>query len=261
MSGGLAGERAQGGRSRTRGLLEAPWYGVTPGRGQARFVIRSPSMNRRTTEADGQARVVRAAETKFLVERYHRAFQDEAEYLRGLVKVWLVREHRSIEARSVEVALQTMCTALAEHVTLQETVIFPAFERTGHCGEPLVERGTADCAALFAAINGLRDVCAVDPSERPSSTDARLRVRLVHLANEIQQHLADELRLLLTDGIGDTLPSPLPLSLSSSSSSAGHQHPGPEAPGVHRRKHRQGSPGPRRNGRRFDDRVDDATGS
>ena len=51
-------------------------------------------MNRRTTtEGDGPARVVRAAETKFLVERYHRAFQDEAEYLRGLVKVWLVREH------------------------------------------------------------------------------------------------------------------------------------------------------------------------
>jgi len=226
-------------------------------------------MNRRTTtEADGQARVVRAAETKFLVERYHRAFQDEAEYLRGLVKVWLVREHRSLEARSVEVALQAMCTALAEHVTLQETVIFPAFERTGHCNEPLVERGTADCAGLFAAINGLRDVCAVDPSERPSSTDARLRVRLVHLANEIQQHLADELRLLLPDGIGDNLPSPLPLSVSSSSvspssvspSSAGHQHPGPDAPRVHRRKHRQGSPGPRRNGRRLDDRVDDATG-
>jgi hypothetical protein len=50
-------------------------------------------MNRRTTtEADGQARVVRAAETKFLVERYHRAFQDEAEYLRGLVKVWLAAD-------------------------------------------------------------------------------------------------------------------------------------------------------------------------
>jgi hypothetical protein len=218
-------------------------------------------MNRRTTPAgDGQARVVRAAETKFLVERYHRAFQDEAEYLRGLVKVWLVREHRSIEARSVEMALQTMCTALTEHVTLQETQIFPTFEQTGQCSEPLVERGTADCAGLFAALNGLRDVCAVDPSERPSSTDARLRVRLVHLANEIQQHLADELRLLLRDGIGDNLPSPLPLAVVSSSSSSSAGHPGPEGPRVHRRKHRQGSPGPRRNGRRLDDRVDDATG-
>lgn len=216
-------------------------------------------MNRATTEDDTPARAVRAAETKFLVERYHRAFEDEAEYLRGLVKVWMAREVRSLEARSVETALETMCAALAEHVSLQERVIFPVFERMGNCSEPLNERGTADCAALFGAIEGLREVCAVDPSERPPSTDARLRVRLLDLANEIQQHLCDELRLLLPDGLNDNHAStssmststPTPLSVSTPTSATGGAiHAAGEA--SHLRQHRQAHIAPHRIGRRLD---------
>jgi iron-sulfur cluster repair protein YtfE (RIC family) len=222
----------------------------------ARFVIGSSLMNRPTTEDDLPARVVRAAETQFLVERYHRAFEDEAEYLRGLVKVWIAREIRSLEARSVEMALETMCAALAEHVSLQEIVIFPVFERNGHCSEPLNERGTADCAALFGAIEGLREVCAVDPGERPCSTDARLRVRLVHLANEIQQHLRDELRLLLPDGLSDnhasTTSMSMSMSMSASASAAtgGAMHAAGEA--IHLRQHRPAHTAPHRVGRRLD---------
>lgn len=224
-------------------------------------------MNRATTEDDTPARAVRAAETKFLVERYHRAFEDEAEYLRGLVKVWMAREVRSLEARSVETALETMCAALAEHVSLQERVIFPVYERMGNCSEPLNERGTADCAALFGAIEGLREVCAVDPSERPPSTDARLRVRLLHLANEIQQHLCDELRLLLPDGLNDnpvstpSMSMPLPMSTPMStpvsmpvstptSATGGAMHAAGEA--IHLRQHRQAHIAPHRIGRRLD---------
>ena len=214
----------------------------------ARFVIGSPLMNQPTTENERAARVVRAAETQFLVERYHRAFEDEAEYLRGLVKVWMAREVRSLEARSVEMALETMCAALAEHVSLQESVIFPVFERMGNCSEPLNERGTADCAALFGAIEGLRDVCAVDPGERPCSTDARLRVRVVHLANEIQQHLRDELRLLLPDGLRDNHASTT--SMSMSSATGGAMHEGGEA--IHPRQHRQAHIALHRLGRRLD---------
>jgi len=205
-------------------------------------------MNQPTTENEGAARVVRAAETQFLVERYHRAFEEEAAYLRGLVKVWMAREVRSLEARSIEMALETMCAALTEHVSLQESVIFPVFERMGTCSEPLSERGTADCAALFGAIEGLRDICAVDPGEPPCSTDARLRVRLLHLANEIQQHLSDEWHLLVADGSSDHHASTTSMSMSSATGGA----MGADGEAIHLRQHRQAHTAPHRLGRRLD---------
>jgi iron-sulfur cluster repair protein YtfE (RIC family) len=184
----------------------------------ARFVIGSHSMNRPARRnVDGQ--VARVAETHFLVERYHRAFQTEADVARALVRAWMLRDPRSLEARGIATTLATVCEAIAEHIGFQEQVLFPALGAATSCQQRLLARGTADCASLFTASEGLREVCAVDPSEKPSSHDARLRVRLVHFVNEMQEHLRDEVRLLMPEPGQPTLGSSMSVSMLASSSS------------------------------------------
>jgi len=186
---------------------------------------------------DGQ--VARVAETHFLVERYHRAFQTEADVARALIRAWIVRDPRSLEARGIATALETVCEAIAEHIAFQEQVLFPALGAAGSCQQRLLARGTADCASLFAASEGLREVCAVDPTEKPSSHDARLRVRLVHFVNEMQEHLRDEVQLLMPEPGQPTLVSSSSsmsmssssMSMSSSAASSSREQQGGDASG------------------------------
>jgi iron-sulfur cluster repair protein YtfE (RIC family) len=164
--------------------------------------------------------VARVAETHFLVERYHRAFQTEADVARALMRAWILRDPRSLEARGIATALETVCETIAEHIGFQEQVLFPALGTAASCQQRLLARGTADCASLFTASEGLREVCAVDPTEKPSSHDARLRVRLVHFVNEMQEHLRDEVRLLMPESGQPTLVPSMSVSMVASSLSS-----------------------------------------
>lgn len=126
----------------------------------------------------------RSNDTDYLVERYHRAFDDEMKLLRVLLRPW--RE----PLRGVHAALDTLSDRLDAHEKLQELRLFPAFESGSPCPPALFEAWAGDALALFGTLDVVRAAC------RTALVAPSLTLRIQHFVDEVQDHLAAEAKLL-----------------------------------------------------------------
>jgi hypothetical protein len=135
----------------------------------------------------------RSRDTDFLVERYHRAFDDEMKILRGLLQ-----RRRDLLA-GVDHALAQMEARLDVHERLQELRLFPAFEAGLPCAPALFEAWATDALELFSSIDRVRSACRLVPTlpfGAVPTAPGSLASRVLHFADEVQDHLAAEARIL-----------------------------------------------------------------
>lgn len=126
----------------------------------------------------------RLLEMSFIVERYHRAFDDELAQLRR----WT--SHARGDAGDIGGALDTLQGKLTLHTVFQEAELFPLFETGVACPPLVLEHWATDTLRLFGAMDHVRRAC--------DSFDARapLVARVRHLTNEVQDHLTAEANVL-----------------------------------------------------------------
>lgn len=126
----------------------------------------------------------RALETGFLVERYHRAFDDELAHLLG----WI--SHTPEGRDEVVPALSSLAQRLAAHTAFQERAVFPAYAADHPCTPRLHDAWASDALRLLGALDGARQAtCAL-------ATGSALASRVRHLLDEVQDHLVEEARVL-----------------------------------------------------------------
>ena len=128
----------------------------------------------------------RGLETGFIVERYHRAFDDEASQLRN----WL--RHAALDTDGVLPAIEVLAHQLRRHTSFQEHHVFPQFEAGLPCGPRLFDAWSVDALRLFGCIAGVRS------SLRPLDGPAPLLARARHFIDEVQDHLVAEAQVLST---------------------------------------------------------------
>ncbi len=124
----------------------------------------------------------RGIEIEFLVERYHRAFEDEVAVLR-----LLLRARRDFEELADAVAL--LDERLQEHCGVQEAHLFPAFESGARCRPQQSEAWAVDALKLVSAVDAVNAACG-------DADDCPLVSRVAHLAAEVQEHIAAEAKVL-----------------------------------------------------------------
>ncbi len=127
---------------------------------------------------------IRALETGFLVERYHRAFDDELTHLLG----WI--GHTPEGRDEVIPALASLAQRLAAHAAFQERAVFPAYQADHPCTPRLHDAWATDALRLLGALDGARQ------ATRALATGSALASRVRHLLDEVQDHLVEEARVL-----------------------------------------------------------------
>lgn len=125
----------------------------------------------------------RVRETDFIVERYHRAFDDELVIIRSLVRTTCGA------TATLGRVLAQLDVRLKMHALLQEMRLFPAFEANGRRDTSMLEACAQDALKLFDAVNAVR--FAFSAIDVPA-----LRSRVTHIIDEIQDHLSVEVRVL-----------------------------------------------------------------
>jgi len=137
----------------------------------------------------------RGLETAFLVERYHRAFDEELALVRLLVERMCAADKLALPLRTLRAVLESLEERLSAHEQIQETDLFLAYERSEPCSPALFDAWISDCSALFSSAEGVRGACErARPSVvSPSSLAAIGRVQ--HLVDEVEQHLVAEVKL------------------------------------------------------------------
>ncbi|MBI1948995.1 MAG: hemerythrin domain-containing protein [Deltaproteobacteria bacterium] len=126
----------------------------------------------------------RGLETHFIVEHYHRAFDDEVALLGELIrKNWT-------GFRDVSSALAAFDVQLRAHHLLQEFRIFPAFENGRRAAPEQFEAWAADALRLFSALDALRAAIGLIDQRSPIAR------RLMRLMNEVQDHIVVEAKML-----------------------------------------------------------------
>jgi hypothetical protein len=117
-------------------------------------------------------------EVEYLSERYHRAFEEEAEALELLLS-----RHGDGRLASLFGSLQERLRA---HERLQERRLFPAYQGGWAMDRALLEAWEEDTAALSAASAAVLECC---DGERPCA----LAARVVHFVSEVERHLIAEI--------------------------------------------------------------------
>lgn len=131
----------------------------------------------------------RELETAFLTERYHRAFDDELAMVVRLTEPALLASAANGRTTEVRASLAGLRHRLSFHSQLQEARLFPCYERAQPIPDDLMECWSEDAIGLFKAAEDLRNI-ATD-LDGPMGFLRRLR----HLIDEIEEHLAAEVRL------------------------------------------------------------------
>lgn len=130
--------------------------------------------------------IIRAREhaTHSVVTRYHRAFDDELDWIRGLV-----REHGRGD-EDMGRALAMLAESLSAHNILQEFRVFPAFEAGRWREQSLFEAWATDTLRIVSVVDAVR--------EPLRSTEARSVIarRTARLLDDMVDHLAVEAKLL-----------------------------------------------------------------
>jgi len=126
----------------------------------------------------------RALETGFLVERYHRAFDDELTRLLG----WIA--HSRDGRDEVIPALASVAQRLLAHTSFQERAVFPAYAADHPCTSRLHDAWAADALRLLGALDGARHAA------RALAASSALSSRVHHFLDEVQDHLVEEARVL-----------------------------------------------------------------
>jgi hypothetical protein len=120
----------------------------------------------------------------FIVERYHRAFDDELAQLRVLAG----RARAGFE--DVTPALDLVAEQVAKHTAFQEGRVFPTLAAGWPCSRSLFEGWTVDALRLCGTLDGVRHAQRLLDHRQP------LAARVAHFANEVQEHLVAEATLL-----------------------------------------------------------------
>jgi hypothetical protein len=128
-----------------------------------------------------QAALRRAVEIEYLAERYHRAFEEEAATLSGLLARQAdVRLNRAFEALRL---------TLRDHTALQEQRLFRSYETLEAVTPGMHQAWIADSEGLSASVSSFRAAAL-------ASAPGALRARVMHFAFEVERHLMDELEVL-----------------------------------------------------------------
>lgn len=131
----------------------------------------------------------RELETAFLTERYHRAFDDELAMVVRLTEPAMLTSAAYRRTAEVRAALAGLRDRLSFHSLLQEARLFPCYERAEPMPSDLMECWTDDSIGLFKAAEEVRNLTT--DLDGPLGFLRRLR----HLIDEIEDHLAAEVRL------------------------------------------------------------------
>jgi hypothetical protein len=138
----------------------------------------------------------RGLETAFLVERYHRAFDDELALVRLLVDRLCSADKLALGPRALRAALDELDERLTAHEHVQEHDLFPAYERSDACAPALFDLWISDCSSLFAAAEAVRAACVRARVGQSAASCVAAIDRVQHLVDEIQEHLVAEVKLL-----------------------------------------------------------------
>jgi iron-sulfur cluster repair protein YtfE (RIC family) len=142
---------------------------------------------RRTRSVAAREVVPAADATRFFVERYHRAFDEEAAVLAPLLTRFASRLARQ-SPNELLTGFARVVSALAQHCSVQEAVVYPTIDANEQCTPGEWSMLRADMAALRDLVEEVR----ADLEPLCASTGAPLLHRLRHFYEEIARHLDDE---------------------------------------------------------------------